>query len=196
VVVRDGAGRIAVASQRALDDTSGEPLRLLEAPRGATPNPGAYPYAGPFLRLRVQGTTRRGSVEIRTTHRFEAEFIETEWRVIGASRKAVEVLFPSWGNARVSAVTKAGERRSVTRGLALSDSGRFHIQSEHTGYVVAIRRGASGAKASTSRPDAQSSAPRPGPTLAIKVRATTVTARLAPARIAEAARTIATRLLR
>jgi hypothetical protein len=80
--------------------------------------------------------------------------------------------------------------------MALSDVAWFHVESERTGYVVAIRKGASGATASAARPDAQSSAPRPGPTLTIKVRATTITARLAPARTAEEARTVATRLLR
>jgi hypothetical protein len=197
VVVRDGAGRIAAASQRAVEGSGDEPLRLLEAPRGVTGRSGPYPFAGPFQRLRVQGRTRTGGISIRTTHRFEADFIETEWRVEGASSKTVEVIFPSWGSgARVTAVSKAGDRRPVSRATALSDIAWFHVESEHTGYVVAIRQGASGASASARRPGAQSSAPRPGPTLTLKVKATTITARLAPAGTTEEARAIATRLLR
>ena len=143
----------------------------------------------------MQGSTRGGGAEIRTTHRFEKDFIETEWHVGGASGKTVEVLFPSWGSARISAVTRSGERRPVSRNMALSDIAWFHVESERTGYVVAIRKGASGATATTPRPGAQSSAPRPGPTLTIKVKATTIVARLAPARTAEEARAVATRLL-
>ena len=59
VVVRDRAGRIAAASQRAVDEHD-EPLR---APRGAaraTSHP-APPFAGPFQRLRVQGSIARAA---------------------------------------------------------------------------------------------------------------------------------------
>ena len=130
--------------------TGDEPLRLLEAPRGTTSHPGSYPFAGPFQRLRVQGTTRAGGTEIRTTHRFEKDFIETEWHVGGASGKTVEVLFPSWGSARISAVTRVGRAPPGARGgMALSDIAWFHVESERTGYVVAIRKGASGATATT-----------------------------------------------
>ena len=126
-----------------------------------------------------------------------ADHIETEWHVTGAGSRAVEVLFPSWGGAaRVTAVLKNGERRAVTRAIALSDVAWFHVESEHSGYAVAIRRGAAGASALTRRPGAQSSAPTPGPTLAIRVKATTVVARIAPARSAEEARAVAARIIR
>ncbi len=85
VVVRDGAGAIVAASQREVSD-DGEPLRLLEAPRGAGSNPDPFPrrpYAGAFDTLRVRGTARRGGIAIRTTHRFVADHIETEWHVTG-----------------------------------------------------------------------------------------------------------------
>ena len=47
VVVRDGAGKIVLASQRAV--TESEPLKVLE------PTLTRAPYAGPFSRLRVAG---------------------------------------------------------------------------------------------------------------------------------------------
>ena len=114
----------------------------------------------------------------------------------GAGGRTVEVLFPSWGSgARITAVSKAGKRRPVTRATALSDIAWFHVESERTGYVVALRKGA-------SRRDRLGRSPRrpvlrslPGPTLTIKVKATTITARLAPARTAEEARAVASRLL-
>ena len=93
-----------------------QPLRLLEAPRGATANPQNYPnrpYAGAFETLRVQGSSTRGGIEIRTTHTFKAAYIETEWRVSGAKGKQIEVLFPSWGKAKVTAVMKL--RRAQAR---------------------------------------------------------------------------------
>ena len=197
VVVRDGAGAIAHASQRALAPADGKPLRLLEAPRGATSNPADFPdrpYAGAFETLRVQGTSARGGVEIRTTHTFKADYIETEWRVAGAKGKQVEVLFPSWGKAKVSAVMGSGARKPVTNGMALSGVDHFHVESEHSGYVVTLRRGASGATALTRRPSAQSSAPKPGPTLTVRVKATTITARIAPVKNADEARAVAARL--
>ena len=191
--MRDGSG-IAHASQRALAPSDAKPLRLLEAPRGATSNPQNYPnrpYAGAFETLRVQGATARGGIEIRTTHTFKAAYIETEWRVSGAKGKQIEVLFPSWGKAKVTAVMSSGARKPVTNGMALSNVDHFHVESEHSGYVVMLRKGAAGAKALTRRPSAQSSAPNPGPTLTLQVKATTVTARIAPAKTAEEARALA-----
>ena len=196
VVVRSG-GAIVHASQRALAPSDAKPLRLLEAPRGATSNPQNYPnrpYAGAFETLRVQGATARGGIEIRTTHTFKAAYIETEWRVSGAKGKQIEVLFPSWGKAKVTAVMSSGARKPVTNGMALSNIDHFHVESEHSGYVVMLRKGASGAKALTRRPSAQSSAPNPGPTLTLQVKATTVTARIAPAKTADEARALAARL--
>ena len=163
VVVRDGSG-IVHASQRALAPSDEQPLRLLEAPRGATANPQNYPnrpYAGAFETLRVQGSSLRGGIEIRTTHTFKAAYIETEWRVSGAKGKQIEVLFPSWGKAKVTAVMGSGARKPVTNGMGLAGVDHFHVESELSGYVVMLRKGAAGAKALTRRPSAQSSAPSP-----------------------------------
>jgi hypothetical protein len=195
VVVRSG-GKIVAASQRAVEAGSQDPLELLEAPSGTGRNPQPYPrhaYAGAFQTLRVRGTARAGGISIQTTHRFEATFIETEWRVSGASGKVVEAIFPSWGSgAKISAVNASGERRAVTRGMSLSDVAWFHVESERTGYVVVVDGGKS---ATAPRPSRQSSAPKPGPTLTIRARGTTVTARIAPARTVDEARAIAGRLI-
>ena len=118
-----------------------------------------------------------------------------EWRVTGAKGKQIEVLFPSWGTgAKVTAVMKSGARKAVNNGMALSNVDHFHVESEHSGYVVTLRQGAAGAKALTRRPEAQSSAPKPGPTLTLRVKATTVVARLAPAKNADEARAVAAAL--
>ena len=184
VVIRDGSGRIVLASQRAVTESG--PLSLLE-PRDTSP-----PYAGSFSRLRIAGSVSKGSLSIRTEHRFEASFIETEWRVGGARR--FEVLFPSWGaGARVSAVLGSGERRSMSRGVPLEDVAWFHVESERTGYVVVVRRGSG--TASVAAVAAQSSAPHPGPTLTLRLLdSSVVVARVAPAGSAEEARAVAGRL--
>ena len=83
---------------------------------------------------------------------------------------------------------RAGRARS--NGIAW-----FHVESEHSGYVVVIRSGGTNATALTRAVAAQSSAPDPGPTLAVRVKGGAVTARVAPARTAEEARAIAARLV-
>ena len=166
VVVRRRRGDRARLPARA-GAVGREPLRLLEAPRGATANPSPIrnrPYAGAFETLRVQGTSTRGGIEIRTTHTFKADLhrdrVARDRREGQAGRGAV----PELGRRRkVTAVMKSGARKPVTNGMALSNVDHFHVESEHSGYVVTLRSGASGATALTRRPSAQSSAPKPGP---------------------------------
>jgi len=194
VVVRIG-GKIVAASQRAVEQGDADPLELLEAPRGTGKAPNPYPrlpYAGAFETIRVRGTRRANGIAIQTTHRFAASFIETEWRVSGANGKVIEALFPSWGaNARVTAVNARGERRGVTRAMPLGDVAYFHVESERSGYVVLVEGGKS---ATVPRPARQSSAPKPGPTLTIRARGTTLKAKIATAATPEEARAIAANL--
>jgi hypothetical protein len=185
-VVRDAHGKIVLATQRAVKRS--HPLKVLEP---KMPRP---PYAGSFSRLRVQGAVESDGMSITTTHVFNSSYIETEWRTsgVGGSR-TVEVLFPSWGAAaKVTAVLRSGERRSVGKHLRMDDVAWFHIESEHTGYVVVVRRG--GAAASVAAVAAQSSAPHPGPTLSVEASASVIVARIAPARTAEEAQAVAARL--
>ncbi len=60
--------------------------------------------------------------------------------------------------------------------------------------MAAIVRGGSGATTVRRKVAPQSSDPHPGPTLAVRVKATTITARIAPARTADEARAIAAKL--
>jgi hypothetical protein len=186
VVVRDGGGKIVAASQRAV--SRDQPLELLQ------PNETKARYAGAFSTLRVRGKVTQGSIAIQTTHTFRASYIETAWEVDGAGDKAIEVLFPSWGKgARVSAVNAGGERQRVSGSVSLDGVAYFHVESEHSGYVVVIRSGAAKASAATKAVAAQSSAPDPGPTLTVRARGDRVVARVAPVRSAEAARAVAGR---
>ena len=195
VVVRSG-GKIVAASQHAVDERP----RPARAARGAArdraqPEPyPRHPYAGAFKTLRVRGTARANGISIQTTHRFEATFIETQWRVSGASGKAVEALFPSWGaSAKVSAVNAAGERRAVAAAGSRSPTSPG-FTSRASGPATSSWSTAARARP-RSAPSAQSSAPKPGPTLTIRARGTKVTARIAPARTVDEARAIAARLV-
>jgi hypothetical protein len=93
------------------------------------------------------------------------------------------------------AVRRDGSRTEVgAQRSALADVAYLHVQSEHSGYVVVPREGPAGATAHALTTTSQSSAPNPGPTLALQlardglVRRTSMTVRLAPARdIADAA---------
>lgn len=188
VVVRDGGGKIVAASQRAVDRD--RPLELLQ------PNDTKPPYAGAFSTLRVRGKVTRGQIAITTTHTFRSSYIETAWKVEGAGGKAVEVLFPSWGKgARVWAVNGAGERTAVRGTTSLDGVEYFHVESEHSGYVVVISSGAAKATAVSRAVASQSSAPDPGPTLTVRAKGSSVTARVAPVRSAEEARAVAGRLV-
>jgi hypothetical protein len=168
MVVRDRSGRRVLATQTPRREFGGSPLRV--SARGA----------GSFQVLRASGVVRSGGVVARTRHRFTARFVETRWTVRGP-RETVDVLFPSWGRgARIVAVRRDGSRRTVRRPMPLRRVAYLHVQSERSGYVaVPLRRAGVVARALLTRP--QSSAPRPGPTLALRVRGSRFAVRLSPA---------------
>jgi hypothetical protein len=176
------------------------PLRLTRAPRGTGRHLAAYPrhaYAGPFTHLDAEGWTTSGTAAIRTRHRFRRDWIESEWTIVprgGSRRQTARVLFPSWGrHATITAVLADGRRVPVRSGrVALAGVRWFEVQGKDTGYVVVLRGRVPG-YARLLHPTPQSSAPDPGPTLALEVltrarsRRRRVTVRVAPAGPREAA---------
>jgi hypothetical protein len=170
------------------------PLRLVRAPRGAVARPQAYPmlpYAGSFTEIEAVGTTRGPTAEIRTRHHFFAGHVQTTWRLIPRAGGAhdVRVLFPSTGaKATVTAHLRDGSAiRLGSRTVRLSEVVYFHVASRDSGYVVVPRGPRLPGHARLIHPAAQSSAPQPGPTLALepirgdRLRALTVSACIAPA---------------
>ena len=145
VVVRSGGAIAPPPSARSRRPTT-TPLRLLEAPRGATANPQSYPE--PALRGGVRDPARAGLLDARRGRdpddphvqgRLHRDRVARERR----ARQAVEVLFPSWGDgAKVTAVMKSGGAQAGLRGMSLSDVDRFHVESEHSRLRrdVALRR--------------------------------------------------------
>ena len=110
-----------------------------------------------------------------TSHRFTRDFIETRWqldRLRGRARLRADVLLPSWGgdSARVVAVLRDGSRVSVrSHPVALARVEHFEVISRRSGYAVEPLRRPPGAVARVMVPSRQSSAPDPGPTLAVEL---------------------------
>ncbi len=211
VVVRDDAGRTVLASQVCHKHASmtRPPLRLIDAPRG-TGRLVAYPrhaYAGPFERLKATSTVRDHGIAIRTTHTFRAADLETAWTVTGAgrARQSIDVLFPSWTAAAVvELVLHDGRHVTLVPGQPAIDLAKVawaHLHGQDGGYVVVFTARspkAAGLRALATHP--QRYAPRPGPTLAVRVAAhehvhlRRLTARIATAHDAADAARVAARL--
>ncbi len=179
LLVREPSGRRVFSSQtgRPAVNPYVTPLRLTRAPSGtgasARTRPGKV-FAGPFRDLRARGTLTAGRFRAVTSHRFLPASIETRWslaRLRGRARLSASVLMPSWGkSARVVAVLRDGSRVSVrARAVALARVARFEVLSRRSGYVVTPLTRPAGAVARVLIPSRQSSAPDPGPTLAVEL---------------------------
>jgi hypothetical protein len=178
ISVRDHGARRETRSQtpRRHGDLAHPPLRLLRAPRGTGRGLAAYPrhaYAGTFKEIVAIGSTSGHSAKIITRHTFRPAHLETLWTVLPrrrtAARHTVRALFPSWGRAATVTAVMADGTRVPLGGSAVPLAGIawFHIEGAETGYVV-VPLGARG-RARLLHPARQSSAPRPGPTLALEV---------------------------
>jgi len=213
VLVRDTSTAEVLFSQRGQDRLpASPPLEILASPRGpvrfAKPYP-RRPYGGPFETVIARGRSRSAAASVETVHRFKPAHVETHWKVQPKRRRkrlTVEVLFPSWGyRARLEAVLLNGSRVTLAQpgspdgSVAMRDVAFFYIAGEDTGYVV-VPRGPARGTAHVLRTKPQSSAPRPGPTLAIQLvhgarfRQVGFTARIAPAASAAGAAHVAARL--
>ncbi len=179
VVVRDSKGRRVIASQIGRSQVTGTtPLRLTKAPSGAGVLASARvgrAYAGPFTDLRATGTTSTSALRLTVSHRFTPDWIQSSWLVArraGTACYTADVLFPSWGGraATVIAVLRDGSRRTVgARLIPLSSIAYLWVRSEFSGYVVVLVSCTHGAAVHVLHPSRQSSAPKPGPTLAVQI---------------------------
>jgi hypothetical protein len=214
VLVRQREKEIATSQRPKAVPPLQPPLQLLSSPRGRVDLAQRYPprpYAGPFGRLVAQGRINSDEVTIYTTHRFSEASIDTSWSIRRRrrGRYTVDVLFPSWGKAaRVEAVLSGGRRVVLAaagrrrRSVRLDNVVYFYIAGEDSGYVVVPTGRRPRAVAHILRPKAQSSAPRPGPTLAVQLaqgrrfRRLGLSVRIAPARSTKDAARVARRLRR
>ena len=193
LLVRDSNGRQIMASQRGGKRPSSggsRQLWLTKAPSGvgARANARGRAFAGPFSELRATGTASGGGLRSITRHRFTPELIDTRWELTGGGtrRVTVDALFPTTGaGSRVVAIKRDGTAIALFGArIALADVARFELRSEHAVYTMTPLTRPRGATAHLLRPARQTSAPRPGPTLAIqlargaRVRQATFAARL------------------
>jgi hypothetical protein len=197
LVVRDESDELELATQRpGRRIPRRPPLRLLSAPSGvgaALRSSPDRPFAGPFDTLTATGEERRGDLTARTTYRFARRWIQARWEVEARRepsnakrkdaakrrpkrkplpRRTIEVQFPSWrgdGEARVFAAIVDGRRVPLAAGAAIPLTGitAFEVESDRARYRIVPLERPRGARARLVQPDRQSSAPRPGPTLAI-----------------------------
>jgi hypothetical protein len=72
--------------------------------------------------------------------------------------------------------------------VRLAEVAYFHVVSEQpeTGYVIVPRRFPAGARTAVARPSAQSSAPKPGPTLVLELERASRSFRTATLQVAMA----------
>ncbi len=181
VVDRGGHRVLATQHPRRLPGRT-PPLRLTHAPAGVGASTAASTagraYAGPFRALTATGTTSGGGLSARVTHRFTGSTVTTAWKLRGARHGATaKVMFPTYGpGSRVEAVLRDGRRVTVgATPLKLARVKRFLLHSEHSGYEVVP---VGGATATSVQVTSQSSAPRAGRSLVIRLRGARLAARL------------------
>ena len=210
VLVRDRGGHRVIASQIGRPSVTGTtPLRLTKAPSGAGALASAHAgraFAGPFTDLRATGTTSTSTLRVTVSHRFTRDWIQSSWTVERRSGSAcftADVLFPSWGGraASIVAVLRDGSRVTLgTRRIPLSSIAYLWVRSELSGYVVVPVSCGGAAAVHLLHPARQSSAPNPGPTLAVEIargarlNRVSLTVRLTPVRSEQQAQSAAQHL--
>ncbi len=183
IVVRAANGSVVSASQhpRSVLRPGRRPVVLTRSPRGAVRTGSRYPrepYAGRFTDLETNGFAKRAGVHFGNRYRFRSDRIDAAWRVSRARTDALsaEALFPSWEKATIHVNLKTGEvvRLTGTAAVPQIDLGAvryFFVEGGEGGYVVVPRASTAGANVRVVRPAEQSSNPRPGPSLAIRLAA-------------------------
>ena len=178
LVVSGARGDVELATQKGRHAPPAA-LRLLQAPAGvgARPNsPPDRPFAGPFRHLRAGGSTGRRRLRARSTYDFTRDTIRVRWSLRARDRRrhTVRAHLPSWagdGEARITATLAGGERIALdgTSRVRLAAVDHFTIHSDRGGYRVRPAAAPRGATAILLQPEPQTSAPRPGPTLALEL---------------------------
>ncbi len=183
LVVRAPGGAIVAASQRAqrVLHPGRRPIRLLRSPQGPILRGTRYPpkpYAGRFEVLEAEGFAKQEGIHFHSHHRFLADRIEIAWRATRSRSDplSVEAMLPSWGDAVLNVILKSGERVKLGNPpdrpkIDLSQVNRFYVDGGgvESGYVAIPRADPPGAFAFVLRPSKQSSNPRPGPSIAVRL---------------------------
>jgi hypothetical protein len=199
VVVRDTSGKELLATSRSLHAGIGRPLSLIVSPRGKVTRPRAYPikpYAGPFNRLEVVGSVRRGRLSITAHHTFTATSILSRWQIACAQASCDDRIilhFPTYGpEAAIDAVLRNGERvrlagpgAGAVPSVSAGEVARLVLGTQ-PGYSVEFSVIQAAAELKVVDADKQQTNPTPGPTLAIELalplgfKSRTIEARVLP----------------
>ncbi len=157
VVVRDAAGSPLLASQ---DGAERARIRLL----------GGRAPAGSFRTLRAAGRVATGGIAVATRHRFRAREIELRWDVrcrAGCRARTVDVHLPTWGaGATIEVHGPDGGRAPLAGAVALAGVARVELGGRYTATPLSRPPGALLLPLATVP---QPTAPRPGPTLVIRL---------------------------
>jgi hypothetical protein len=180
-VMVSAPGRIIASSQRprAVLRPGRRPITLTTSPRGRIRKGTRYPrapYAGRFTVLETDGFSRRAGVVFRSRYRFSSDRIDISWRISRARTDALsaEALFPSWEEATINVHKRTGELVALTATshvppIELSVVDYFFIDGSEAGYVVLPRAFSAVPTVGVIQPSEQSSNPRPGPSLSIRL---------------------------
>jgi len=199
VVVRDSSGKELLATSRSQHAGVGRPLSLIASPRGKVTRPRAYPvepYAGPFKRLEVVGSVKRGSLSISAHHTFTATSILSRWQVTCSKANCDDRIilhFPTYGvDAAIDAVLKNGDRVRLAgpdadpaRPVTAGEVSRLVLGTQ-PGYSVDLSVIQEAAELKVVDGKKQETNPTPGPTLAIELslpvgfKSRTIEARILP----------------
>jgi hypothetical protein len=155
------------------------PIALTQSPRGPVRKGGRYPrspYAGRFTVLETDGFSRRAGIVFRSRYRFSSDRIDVSWQISRARTDALsaEALFPSWEEATINVHRKTGELVKLTATTSvpqidLATVDYFFIDGSEGGYVVLPRAFSAASQVGVIEPAKQSSNPRPGPSLSIRL---------------------------
>jgi hypothetical protein len=182
IVVRAPNGSIVSASQRprTVLRPGRRPVVLTRSPRGPVRTGARYPrrpYAGRFSDLETNGYAERAGVRFSNRYRFRSDRIDVAWRAARSRTDplSAEVLFPSWERGTINVNMKTGQVVKLTGArpapphIDLPAVGYFFIEGSEGGYVVVPRALPAGAQVGVIEPSEQSSNPRPGPSLVIRL---------------------------
>ncbi len=212
LAVRASDGKLVTASQRprTLGSKTRIPLILNKSPQGPITRVKRYPrspHAGVFTAIETGGLIDRAGVRFRSRYTFRTDRIDVAWQATrGRSDPlSLEALLPSWEDtAKVNAVladrtvqlARAGDGSTQ---VDVATVRYFFIDGGEGGYVVLVRAFPPGAVARLLFPSPQSSNPRPGPSLSLRLAPPSrwhdlsLRITMAPARTAEEAAAVVAR---